>query len=122
MSGRDKEPTGWTVLVAFFLVGLLAGLVGFEVRARDAASVLEAGRSAKQQKIDFGREIKPLLAEYCYGCHGEKKKGGLDFRIYRDESSALEARRDKTRDLKQAMMQELLTGRTRFERLENAVA
>ena len=30
------------------------------------------------------------------------------------ELSALEARRDKTRDLKQAMMQELLTGRTRL--------
>ena len=28
MSGRDKEPTGWTILVAFFLVGLLAGEVG----------------------------------------------------------------------------------------------
>lgn len=31
-----------------------------------------------------------------------------------DELAALEARRDKTRDLKQAMMQELLTGRTRL--------
>jgi type I restriction enzyme S subunit len=31
-----------------------------------------------------------------------------------DELSALEARRDKTRALKQAMMQELLTGRTRL--------
>ncbi len=30
------------------------------------------------------------------------------------ELSALEARRDKTRDLKQAMMQELLTGKTRL--------
>jgi type I restriction enzyme S subunit len=30
------------------------------------------------------------------------------------ELTALEARRDKTRDLKQAMMQELLTGRTRL--------
>ena len=30
------------------------------------------------------------------------------------ELSALEVRRDKTRDLKQAMMQELLTGRTRL--------
>jgi type I restriction enzyme S subunit len=28
--------------------------------------------------------------------------------------AALEARRDKTRDLKQAMMQELLTGKTRL--------
>ncbi len=30
------------------------------------------------------------------------------------ELSALEARRDKNSDLKQAMMQELLTGRTRL--------
>ena len=30
------------------------------------------------------------------------------------ELSALESRRDKTRDLKQAMMQALLTGRTRL--------
>ena len=30
------------------------------------------------------------------------------------EIAALEARRDKTQDLKQAMMQELLTGRTRL--------
>ncbi len=30
------------------------------------------------------------------------------------EVAALEARRDKTRDLKQAMMQELLTGKTRL--------
>ena len=30
------------------------------------------------------------------------------------EMTALEARRDKTRALKQAMMQELLTGRTRL--------
>ena len=31
-----------------------------------------------------------------------------------DELIVLEARRDKTRDLKQAMMQELLTGKTRL--------
>jgi type I restriction enzyme, S subunit len=34
------------------------------------------------------------------------------------ELSALEARRDKTRDLKQAMMQELLTGKTRLPNCE----
>lgn len=38
------------------------------------------------------------------------------------EIRALEARRDKTRDLKQAMMQELLTGRTRLLQPEAAVA
>ena len=38
------------------------------------------------------------------------------------ELAALEARRDKTRDLKQAMMQELLTGRTRLVKPEAAHA
>ena len=39
-----------------------------------------------------------------------------------DELAALEARRDKTRDLKQAMMQELLTGKTRLVQPEAAHA
>jgi len=38
------------------------------------------------------------------------------------EVSALEARRDKTRDLKQAMMQELLTGKRRLVPVEAAIA
>ena len=38
------------------------------------------------------------------------------------EIAALEARRDKTRDLKQAMMQELLTGKTRLVQREMAHA
>jgi type I restriction enzyme S subunit len=38
------------------------------------------------------------------------------------ELAALEARRDKTRDLKQAMMQELLTGKTRLVKPEAARA
>ena len=38
------------------------------------------------------------------------------------EITALEARRDKTRDLKQAMMQELLTGKTRLVKPEMANA
>ena len=75
------------------LLGLLAVALGCEPLARAAASVAEVSRSAKRPRIDFGREIKPLLAEYCYGCHGEKKKGGLDFRIYSDERSALKDRR-----------------------------
>ena len=38
------------------------------------------------------------------------------------EIAALEARRDKTRNIKQAMMQELLTGRTRLVKPETAHA
>ena len=45
------------------------------------------------------------------------KKPGAVHAVLSDmdaELAALEARRDKTRALKQAMMQELLTGRTRL--------
>ena len=38
------------------------------------------------------------------------------------EIAALEARRNKTRDLKQAMMQELLTGKTRLVAVGGAPA
>ncbi|HEX2751461.1 MAG TPA: DUF1553 domain-containing protein [Verrucomicrobiales bacterium] len=32
---------------------------------------------ASQGTVDFQRDIKPLLADRCYRCHGEKQKGGL---------------------------------------------
>ena len=47
---------------------------------------LQNGRAAG--KVSFESGIKPLLSQYCYGCHGEKKKGGLDLRIYNDLASA----------------------------------
>jgi len=44
---------------------------------------------APKQKITFENAILPLLSQYCYGCHGEKKKGGLDLRIYQDRASVV---------------------------------
>ena len=49
-----------------------------------------------EQKFDrtaFPTRIKPLLSRYCYGCHGEKKKGDLDLRVYTDEAAVLRDRR-----------------------------
>ena len=43
-------------------------------------------------KATFEKDIVPLLTRYCYGCHGEKKKGDLDLRIYQDEATVV---RDK---------------------------
>jgi hypothetical protein len=39
-------------------------------------------------RIDFETGVKPLFNRYCDSCHGEKKKGDLDLRIYADELSA----------------------------------
>ena len=41
-----------------------------------------AGTHSLQQgaaaSIDFESQVRPILAEHCFGCHGdEKRKGGL---------------------------------------------
>ena len=48
--------------------------------------------AAAPPKVTFEKNVMPLLTQYCYGCHGEKKKGDLDLRIYQDEASVV---RDK---------------------------
>src|SRR5712671_1599000 len=45
------------------------------------------GKNAKAEKVTFEKDVQPLLSRYCYGCHGKKKKGDLDLRIYTDEQS-----------------------------------
>jgi mono/diheme cytochrome c family protein len=51
-------------------------------RARLACSPLAllclASAGFAGQKVDYARDVKPILARHCYTCHGEKaKKGGL---------------------------------------------
>jgi len=44
------------------------------------------------RQTSFEKDIRPLLSHYCYGCHGEKKKGDLDLRLYADAASAVKDR------------------------------
>jgi hypothetical protein len=40
---------------------------------------------------EFGEKIQPLLAKYCYKCHGpEKKKGDLDLTVFKTQEQVLE--------------------------------
>lgn len=42
----------------------------------------------------FAREIRPLLAKYCAGCHGPSKpKADLNLEAFRDEAAALKSRK-----------------------------
>lgn len=44
-------------------------------------------------EIQFDNQIKPLLAEYCYGCHGEtKQKADLSLHSFQTEADALKDR------------------------------
>src|SRR5437870_4446702 len=57
----------------------------------------DAVRKSKGRQLTgdaaFQARIKPVLGKYCFGCHGEKKKGDLDLRVYTDEASALRDRK-----------------------------
>ena len=36
----------------------------------------------------FGKDVQPLIAKYCYGCHGNGKSvGGVVLDKYKDEES-----------------------------------
>src|SRR5690242_21528831 len=50
----------------------------------DASS--EAISPKNSGKVSFDHDVQPLFYRYCYGCHGEKKKGDLDLRLYREKT------------------------------------
>jgi len=46
----------------------------------NAAAPVQGGDGSPRldRRIDFGRDVRPILAEHCYACHGpSKQKGGL---------------------------------------------
>ena len=73
-------------------VGFIALLVSASPSFATAEKPANHSR-APAQKISFQKDVQPLLERYCYGCHGEKKKGDLDLRIYRNETLAGKDRR-----------------------------
>src|SRR2546428_10916669 len=72
-------------------VCLLEGCSQCALPSASAAALPRSGitsKTSKAEKISFQKEVQPLLSRYCYPCHGEKKKGDLDLRIYTDETIA----------------------------------
>ncbi len=68
-------------------VGSAALLLGLALPGLPASP----GQSAPDP---YGRDIRPLLAKYCFGCHGgAKPKADLNLESFRDEASALKARK-----------------------------
>ena len=55
----------------------------------------------------FQTQVKPLLGKYCLGCHGEKKKGDLDLRVYTDEASVLRDRKTFAKVIKNLQAHEM---------------
>src|SRR6185369_6879706 len=73
------------------------------------AAVAETSRKTRQPAGDaaFQTRIKPLLGKYCLDCHGEKKKGDLDLRIYTDAAAVLRDRRTFAKVVKNLQAHEM---------------
>jgi hypothetical protein len=82
-------------------------LLGFQINQVSAAD--ETSRKTRQPAGDasFQARIKPLLSKYCFGCHGEKKKGDLDLRVYTDQASVLRDRKTFAKVVKNLQAHEM---------------
>src|SRR5438046_5401489 len=73
---------------------ILLCLLTLGFQAADAPARAGTGRNGPPGgDAAFQTRVKPLLGKYCLGCHGEKKKGDLDLRVYTDEGSVLRDRK-----------------------------
>src|SRR6266446_4055937 len=75
--------------------GILLCLIFIGFQINQVTALAETSRKTRRPVGDaaFQTQIKPLLSKYCFGCHGEKKKGDLDLRVYTDEASVLRDRK-----------------------------
>ncbi len=57
-------------------------------------ALLLIGAQAAPQPASYEKDIRPLLAKYCAGCHGAAKpKADLNLDAFRDEAAALKSRK-----------------------------
>ena len=58
-----------------FAIGLVVWIGWMNVPAEMAAN---GGQAAPQAKVDFDRQVRPIIEEHCLECHSQdKRKGGL---------------------------------------------
>src|SRR5438094_2465760 len=86
---------------------LCLALLGFPINRVSARA--EPSRKTRPSAGDaaFQAQVKPLLSKYCFGCHGEKKKGDLDLRVYTDATAVLRDRNTFAKVMKNLQANEM---------------
>ena len=54
----------------FVLSLLVAGILALSILAPDRSTRAQAGETGKVKPVDFDRQIRPVLSENCFSCHG----------------------------------------------------
>ena len=68
--------------------GLLATAVALLVASWGGGALLPPAPAHAEEKIDYAEQVKPILADYCYECHGaDEKKRESDLRLDQKESA-----------------------------------
>lgn len=77
-------------MMARIWASLILSAVTFAASAAFARPPAAPSLKERSKATSFERDIKPVLSQYCYGCHGEtKRKGDLSLQVYQDEAAAL---------------------------------
>jgi hypothetical protein len=73
---QPAQPRSSRLVLAWALAPMVCGLLA----APGLVSAGEPGASASKRKVDFNREVRPILAKNCFACHGQdeaKRAKGL---------------------------------------------
>jgi mono/diheme cytochrome c family protein len=88
LTERLIEKGPW--LLAALLAAAFGGWVAtVEPRPGSAPAVLDP----HGVPVRYESHVRPLFEQYCFGCHGERKRAGLDLRAYVDAASVLANRK-----------------------------
>jgi hypothetical protein len=77
---RPAVDSKWGSATSFLRLAVVFGTLGAGVSVQAGADSDRPDPTAKVRRVDFAREVRPILSDNCFACHGpdgQKRKAGL---------------------------------------------